>query len=138
MNAPALTAVRVFVDGKLCELRADYTGPAQELLRDGAGGFVLFSQGAPYRLTCEGLDVDGPGAASGDGGVRAPMPGRIVSMTAKIGDHVEAGVTLAVLEAMKMEHSLTAPFAGEIVEVAAAQGDQVAEGTVLVRVSAKT
>ncbi len=137
LNAPTLTTARVFVDGKPFDLPVDYTGPSQDLLRDADGGFVLFNQGAPFRLTCEGLDADSAGASVSDGDVRAPMPGRIVSMTASVGDQVEAGVTLAVLEAMKMEHSLTAPFAGEIVEVMAARGDQVAEGSVLVRVTAK-
>jgi len=64
--------------------------------------------------------------------VRAPMPGKIVSVSAKAGDAVKAGAPLVTLEAMKMEHVLTAPFAGKIAELRASAGAQVSEGAVLV------
>jgi biotin carboxyl carrier protein len=46
---------------------------------------------------------------------------------------VQAGQVLVVLEAMKMEHTLTAPVEGKVVEVAAAEGDQVVENLIVVR-----
>jgi len=55
----------------------------------------------------------------------APMPGRVLSLSVALGERVEAGQRLAVLEAMKMEHEVRAPHAGEIVRVDVAEGDQV-------------
>jgi 3-methylcrotonyl-CoA carboxylase alpha subunit len=61
----------------------------------------------------------------------SPMPGKIISCTARAGLHVKKGETLMVLEAMKMEHALQAPHAGEISEVYFSLGEQVNEGETL-------
>ena len=63
--------------------------------------------------------------AGGTGRIAAPMDGSIASVLVAIGDRVERGQTLAVLEAMKMEHPLTADADGVIAELAIAPGDQV-------------
>ncbi|RZJ16918.1 MAG: ATP-grasp domain-containing protein [Brevundimonas sp.] len=78
------------------------------------------------------------GASSGasDGGLRAPMPGKIVATPAKAGDAVTKGQPIVVLEAMKMEHALTAPFDGVVAEFNVAVGDQVNDGAVLAIVRA--
>ena len=60
--------------------------------------------------------------------LRAPMPGKVVSFAVKSGDTVKAGQALAVMEAMKMEHTIAAPADGEVLELLFAPGDQVAEG----------
>jgi len=79
----------------------------------------------------------GQGAASAsDGGLRAPMPGKIVAAPAKAGDKVAKGQPVVVLEAMKMEHALTAPFDGVVAEFNVAVGDQVVDGAVLAVVKA--
>ena len=62
----------------------------------------------------------------------APMPGRVVVVKATVGDEVEAGQELMVIEAMKMELSLKAPRAGTVSEVRAAAGDFVDADAVLV------
>ncbi|MGH8214135.1 MAG: acetyl/propionyl/methylcrotonyl-CoA carboxylase subunit alpha [Rhodanobacteraceae bacterium] len=62
----------------------------------------------------------------------APMPGRVVLVKAKVGDKVEAGQELLVMEAMKMELSLKAPRAGTIESVSAAKDDFVEADAVLV------
>ncbi|NUZ04793.1 acetyl-CoA carboxylase biotin carboxylase subunit [Piscinibacter koreensis] len=67
-------------------------------------------------------------AATPEGGLSAPMPGKVVAFLAGVGDRVEAGQPLAVMEAMKMEHTITAPHAGRVKELLYAVGDQVAEG----------
>jgi acetyl-CoA carboxylase carboxyltransferase component len=59
------------------------------------------------------------------------MAGRLAEVTVAIGDTVRAGETIAVLEAMKMEHSVTAQAAGRVLELRAAQGAQVSEAQVL-------
>ena len=71
-----------------------------------------------------------------DGGLRAPMPGKIVAVPAKAGDVVSKGQPIVVLEAMKMEHALTAPFDGVVAEFNVAVGDQVVDGAVLAVVKA--
>jgi len=63
----------------------------------------------------------------------APMPGRVVSVHVAVGQSVQAGDRLAVLEAMKMEHTMTAGRAGRVAEVMVAEGDQVEAGAPLVR-----
>jgi len=73
--------------------------------------------------------------AGGDS-VRAPMPGAVTVVDTKPGQTVSKGDALIVLEAMKMEHTLTAPRDGVVAEVSIAEGDQVEEGAVLVQLEA--
>ena len=67
-----------------------------------------------------------PRAAAGDGVVTAPMPGTVTVVQAAVGDEVEAGTPLLVVEAMKMEHVLTAPIAGTVTELGVTAGQTVA------------
>ena len=64
------------------------------------------------------------------------MPGRIIALHVQAGDTVQTGAPLLVLEAMKMEHTLSAPSAGQVSEVLYAVGDQVSEGVELLRIEA--
>jgi 3-methylcrotonyl-CoA carboxylase alpha subunit len=64
----------------------------------------------------------------GDGLVRAPMHGRLLAVLVDVGAEVHKGQRLAVIEAMKMEHSLLAPVSGKVIEIAAAAGAQVGQG----------
>ena len=66
-------------------------------------------------------------------GLQAPMPGKVLQMLVRFGEPVVAGQTLALMEAMKMEHSIRAPFAGVVAELLYASGEQVAEGAALLR-----
>ena len=75
------------------------------------------------------------GDALGSTGLRAPMLGTVVAVESGVGAVVRSGVTLVVLEAMKMEHPVDAPFDGVIVEVLVSVGDTVEEGQVLVVLS---
>jgi 3-methylcrotonyl-CoA carboxylase alpha subunit len=75
------------------------------------------------------------GADAGDAGgndVRSPMPGKVSQILVKEGDRVRKGQALAVLEAMKMEHTLSSPGDHTIKAVAFKAGDQVNEGVVIV------
>ncbi len=65
-----------------------------------------------------------------------PMPGKIIQLLVREGETVTKGQPLAVLEAMKMEHTLSAPAAATVAAVSVAVGDQVGEGTVVVRFAA--
>ena len=70
------------------------------------------------------------------GGLAAPMPGKVIAFLAKAGDVVVQGQPLAVMEAMKMEHTIAAPRDGTIAELLYAVGDQVSEGGELLRLAA--
>ena len=71
------------------------------------------------------------------GGLVAPMPGKLIALLAAAGDAVVHGQPLAVMEAMKMEHTIAAPRAGIVEAVLYAVGDQVAEGGELLRLRAE-
>ena len=72
------------------------------------------------------------GAVEG-GRLTAPMPGKVVAFLAAPGDVVKLGQALAVMEAMKMEHTITAPRDGTVQALLYAVGDQVLEGEELLR-----
>ena len=74
----------------------------------------------------------GEGASTG-GQLTAPMPGKLIAYMAKPGDRVARGQALAVIEAMKMEHTIHAPRDGVVRECLYAAGDQVGEGSELLR-----
>ena len=74
------------------------------------------------------------GVVAGEGVLTAPMHGAVTTVQVAVGDAVEAGQRLVVLEAMKMEHAVAADVAGTVAEVVAA-GSQVGTGDLLVRVS---
>ena len=71
-----------------------------------------------------------PKAAVGNK-VVAPLPGRIISLKVKVGDAVKAGDEVVVLEAMKMENSITSDYSGTVQQVLVAEGDNVATDAVL-------
>jgi acetyl-CoA/propionyl-CoA carboxylase biotin carboxyl carrier protein len=78
-------------------------------------------------------------AVAGEGGASvlvAPMPGRVVAVRTAPGNSVEAGATLIVIEAMKMEHSVVAPMPGTVSSVHVVEGQQVQRGELLAEIAA--
>ena len=65
------------------------------------------------------------------GGLTAPMPGKVVALLVRPGSRVEAGAPLLILEAMKMEHTISAPAAGRVKDFHCGLGEQVADGAEL-------
>ena len=74
----------------------------------------------------------GAGAGGGSGAVAVPMQGTVVKVLVEVGQEVEAGATVCVLEAMKMENNITAEKAGTVKEIKVAPGDSVGSGDVVV------
>jgi propionyl-CoA carboxylase alpha chain len=115
---------------------------------------VLERSGARHRLRVtvvgDAVDVDSvlghvalrrtprfvdPADQVASGSLLAPMPGSVVSVAVRAGEEVAAGQAVLVLEAMKMQHTVTAPHAGTVSEIPVSVGDQVAAGDVLAVVS---
>ena len=106
---------------------------APELVRGicAAGRITLFGAMPCDFVLCDPLERENGADAASDL-VLAPMPGLVKAVFVAVGDSVEIGARLAILEAMKMEHTLTAARAGIIAEVLAQPGAQVEAGTALV------
>jgi 3-methylcrotonyl-CoA carboxylase alpha subunit len=82
-----------------------------------------------------------PLAASDDseghaGRILSPMPGSVIAVHVKLGDHVSRGGSLMIVEAMKMEHTIRAPRDGVVVALPFAPGDLVSEGVELIQLDA--
>ena len=146
VEARATRAAAGFVvetEGERFEIVARLEGDRLKGALDGATFDVWFADdGATTELVLDGDHIALPladpfavEAAAADGGatVAAPMPGKIVQVNVEPGARVTRGQALLVLEAMKMENTLTAPGDRVVEEVLARVGEQVAEGAALVR-----
>jgi pyruvate carboxylase subunit B len=111
------------------------------VVRPGAsrGLYTLWLDG--YRFEVEALDertraireLSGAGAGpSGPAPLKAPMPGLIVRINVQVGDAVQAGQGLVVMEAMKMENELRATAAGKVKSIVVSQGTAVEKGALLI------
>ncbi len=73
-----------------------------------------------------------PSSALGDGNIRAPMPGIVVSVLVKENDTITAGQTVAVIEAMKMENNIASPVSGIVGSIGVQPGKEVELGQILI------
>jgi 3-methylcrotonyl-CoA carboxylase alpha subunit len=97
--------------------------------------YAVFTEAGAAQLNAfDPLALLGSGVAEA-GRLTAPMPGKVVSFLAQPGDKVQRGQALAVMEAMKMEHTISAPRDGVVAELLYAVGDAVAEGGELLRLA---
>jgi len=117
--------LEVAFNGQRTELRVDWRGETAH---------VFAAQGATQIVEIDLLAHAGEAASEG-GRLTAPMPGKVVSFAVKAGDNVKKGQALAVLEAMKMEHTIAAPADGQVAELLYAPGDQVTEGAELLKLT---
>ena len=96
------------------------------------GKRTVFLNGSTYTLLRDDPLHRVDAGDSHGGGLTAPMPGKIVALLAQPGQKVEKGTPLLILEAMKMEHTITAPATGTVKAFCYATGEQVSDGAALV------
>ena len=125
---------RPLADGTLDLLYAGQRERVQVYAR-GEAMHVFARRDASQVLEVDLIAHAGEGASEG-GRLTAPMPGKVISFAVKAGDAVRQGQALAVMEAMKMEHTIAAPQDGTVAELLYAPGDQVAEGAELLKLAA--
>ena len=133
MNAPARLSMRLKLDGEIAEITPD---PAEAPVIMPAvsitdHSFAVGIDGDTVLVDIPDYEAEAEAIAGGDK-VSAPMPGKVIDLRVQPGDEVSRDQTLAVMEAMKMEHSLKAPRDGVVKAVGAEVGEQVAEGVMLV------
>jgi pyruvate carboxylase len=104
--------------------------------------FELNGQSRTMRVGDDSAKVTGPKrrkATSGKTGeVGAPMPGRVIDLVTKVGEHVKAGQKLLVTEAMKLESVVKAPVTGVVREIVSGAGESVEAGDLLVVIEEQT
>jgi 3-methylcrotonyl-CoA carboxylase alpha subunit len=112
--------LRVRLQGRVFDARAVHVGAAWHVAAHGERAVLALAEDLP-------TDVD----ESAAGSLAAPMPGKVIAVHVKAGDKVEKGAALLVLEAMKMEHTISAPTNGVVKAIHFAAGEQVPEGAEL-------
>jgi acetyl-CoA carboxylase biotin carboxylase subunit len=133
LSGHAAQTAEFVVDGARVQIPFSSSPSRAEVQRLANGDIAVMEQGETFVVhPYDPFEAaDAAGAVSDR--VVAPMPGKVVQILAKPGEAVKKGQPLAVLEAMKMEHTLSAPADARIESVEAATGDQVGEGAVIVR-----
>jgi 3-methylcrotonyl-CoA carboxylase alpha subunit len=102
--------------------------PATDAVAVSAGEAVyVLRHGRQTKVSLRDLTLDEAGDHAAGGLVRAPMHGKVLSILVEQGAQVTRGQRLAIIEAMKMEHTLTAPINGTVTEIAVAADAQIAE-----------
>ncbi len=122
--------VPVEVDGRRFEVKVWLPESPEIPAGGGASGGAKGGRAGRARSA-----AGGSGGAAGSGEVVSPMQGTIVTTLVSVGDEVELGQGVVVLEAMKMENHITAEKAGTVSEVRVSAGDTVGTGDVLVVIS---
>jgi acetyl/propionyl-CoA carboxylase alpha subunit len=133
LGARSRTCVEFTVAGERILVEVLDAAAPEKVVRLASGAIAVMDQGEtfvvhPYDPFAA---ADALGAATDR--IVTPMPGKIVQLLVKAGDTVKRGQPLAVLEAMKMEHTLSAPSDDLIETVNVTVGDQVSEGSIVLR-----
>ncbi|HVV78502.1 MAG TPA: biotin carboxylase N-terminal domain-containing protein [Pseudolabrys sp.] len=113
------------------QVRVDGERPARDArLLETPDGLVVLHRGQPVKVARRDLAL--PEEQNDGGGIiRAPMHGKVLAVFVDEGAQVARGERVAIIEAMKMEHTLTAPIDGTVTELMAVANNQVAEGAKL-------
>ena len=123
--------LNITIDGKTYEVDVEVAEPEAPGGPQSVSGFHIGS--APLRVPAASAPAPPPEAAANESKVcRSPVSGIVVRVAAQVGQSLQAGDILVVLEAMKMETNITAPSAGKIAAIRVNQGDSVQAGQVVV------
>jgi 3-methylcrotonyl-CoA carboxylase alpha subunit len=95
----------------------------------------LWSAGHHWEVVLEDPRLKEFSSTAAQGGLTTPLPGVVATVVVKVGQAVRAGETLMVIEAMKMEHSISAPHDGTVKVIHFAPGDRVPEGSQLLELA---
>ena len=121
----------ITVNGNTYVVDVEEVGAAAPVARPAAP--VAAPVAAPAAAPAPAAKPAAPAApVAGGEPVKAPMPGTILDVKVKVGDTVEAGTVVCVLEAMKMENEIPAPKDGTVAQVVVSKGASVNAGDVLV------
>ena len=122
-------------DGPFLDLLVDGRPVEAIVVPEGGRRIVKIGDAEPLTLLlAERSHRSARPVGEADGRLTAPMDGQVVTVAARPGERVEAGATLVVLEAMKMEIRVVAPFLGTVRRVLCKPGDVVERGRVLVEI----
>jgi acetyl-CoA carboxylase biotin carboxylase subunit len=136
LGGPAHTSIDFLVNGKRVTVHESNDRSAAStsaVMRLMSGEIAVIDQGQTYTFREYDPLAFAEGSVEVGDRVLVPMPGKILQILVKPGDLVARSQPLAVLEAMKMEHTLLAPGEAEVESVEFSPGDQVKEGAVIVR-----
>ena len=132
-------AIPIVIDGENADATITYAKDGARVAVDGADPATdakvfaaghdayVVRGGRQTRIQIRDFAAPSASASAGDGVIKAPMHGKVLEVLAAVGDRVAFGQRLAVIEAMKMEHTLRAPFAGIVTQVPVRTGAQVVE-----------
>ncbi len=129
------TARLISLDGDRFEIQLDDVRAAGHAVKFGNRWYVDIPAGSLNFV--EKSRFPEPDSADVEGGLTAPMPGKILAINISEGDSVETGQLLVLMEEMMMEHQIVAAFDGSVSEVRVAVGDQVDNGELLVVIASE-
>jgi methylmalonyl-CoA carboxyltransferase small subunit len=125
--------LNINIDGKTYEVEVDAAEPeSPAMMSHNVGGLNIGS--APLRVPAGAAPAAPPADSqpvNEEKVCRSPVSGIVVRVAAQVGQSLQAGDILLVLEAMKMETNITAPWAGKIAAIGVTQGDGVQAGQVV-------
>ena len=121
------------IDGRRVLVAASEATDGASAVRLSSGVIAVMEQGETFVVQPYDPFADADAAGAATDRIVTPMPGKVIQVLVKAGDKVKRGQALAVLEAMKMEHTLSAPADETVESIGVSQGDQVAEGAVVIR-----
>ena len=143
-KGPGLRTFNVFVDDQYYEVEVECTSGAPmitgiaPMAAPTAAAAARPAAPAPRAAAPAAKPAAAPAAealGAGEVPLRAPMPGMIISYSVKVGDKVNTGDPVCILEAMKMQNSLTAPASGTIKSINFESGASVAKDAILLVIS---
>jgi acetyl-CoA carboxylase biotin carboxylase subunit len=133
LGARTRPTIEFVVDGKRMPVEVTDAYSPEKVLRLASGEIAVMDRGETFVVNPYDPFAAADAAGTVTDRIVTPMPGKIVQLLVKPGDEVKRGQPLAVLEAMKMEHTLSAPADDVVESVNVSAGDQVAEGTIVLR-----